>query len=340
MEFTRKETNAAKGVAICLMFSNHLYAFPDRLIHGNSYIPLIPWVNAEPYLERFGHICVAMFLFLSGYGFFLGYARSQASSIRYCLQKLQDFYVTYWLYFLIFVPIGMLLFKDIRMFHSHEIRYSPGIVNFLENFLGWSSSYNSEWWFVRMFVILLAFLCPIYLKLINQHLYAFCFLSLGLFATALFFKVDHTGSLGFLFWQMSFSIGLIFARLKLFSHPVIQYLDRVNVLWLFAGVSVSMALELRIGARIDFLLAPFFIFIVVRLVEVCNLSPLFIHLGVNSFPLWLIHSFFCYYYFQDIIFFPKYSPLVFVNLMVVSLLAIKAVEYASSRLKSRIGTQA
>lgn len=340
MEFTRKETNVAKGAAICLMFSNHLYEFPERLMHGNSYIPFIPWMDTELYLGRFGHICVAMFLFLSGYGLFLGYARSQGSSIRYCLKKLQDFYATYWLYLLIFVPIGMLFFKEVRVFNSSEARYSLDIVNFIGNFSGWSSSYNSEWWFVRMFVILLAFLCPIYLKLINQHLYAFCFLSLGLFATALFFKVDHTGSLGFLFWQMSFSVGLIFARLKLFSHPVIQYLDRVNVLWLFAGIFICVALELRIGARIDFLLAPLFIFLVVRLVEVCNLSPLFINLGINSFPLWLIHSFFCYYYFQDIIFFPKYSPLVFVNLMVFSLLTIKAVEYASSRLNSRIGTQA
>ena len=41
MEFTKEKTNIAKGVAISLMLISHLYAFPDRLLNGNYYIPTI-----------------------------------------------------------------------------------------------------------------------------------------------------------------------------------------------------------------------------------------------------------------------------------------------------------
>jgi uncharacterized membrane protein len=91
MEFTKEQTNNAKGVAICLMFAHHLYAFNNRLLNGNSYIPFIPSLNVEKQMGVFGSICVSMFLFLSGYGMFLGYLRSKKKVFNYSLIKLKDF---------------------------------------------------------------------------------------------------------------------------------------------------------------------------------------------------------------------------------------------------------
>ena len=113
MEFTKEQTNNAKGVAICLMFAQHLYPHSNRLLNGNNYIPLIPSLNLEKHIGSFGNICVSMFLFLSGYGMFLGYLRSKKKIFNYSLIKLKDFYFTYWLYFLIFIPIGILFFKHV-----------------------------------------------------------------------------------------------------------------------------------------------------------------------------------------------------------------------------------
>ena len=70
MEFTQEKTNVAKGVAICLMFSTHLYSFSDRLLNGNYYIPLIPFFDMEFYARSFGNICFSMFLFISGHGMY------------------------------------------------------------------------------------------------------------------------------------------------------------------------------------------------------------------------------------------------------------------------------
>jgi hypothetical protein len=58
MEFTKEETNIAKGAAIILMLVRHLFYFSDRILNGNSYIPLIPFLNLEVRIGFFGNICV------------------------------------------------------------------------------------------------------------------------------------------------------------------------------------------------------------------------------------------------------------------------------------------
>ncbi|WP_222422519.1 acyltransferase family protein, partial [Yersinia rohdei] len=71
MLFTKKETNYIKGIAIILMLMHHLFAFPDRIPHDANIINSLPFIgaNVDNYLANFGKICVAIFLFISGYGF-------------------------------------------------------------------------------------------------------------------------------------------------------------------------------------------------------------------------------------------------------------------------------
>ena len=328
MEFTKEKTNIAKGIAVCLMFAHHLYAFDDRMLNDNNYIPLIPFFNAEYYIGVFGNICVSMFLFLSGYGMFLGYIRSQHSPIRYSLGKLKDFYLTYWLYFLIFIPIGIKFFQEITIWQSDETRYSPEARLFVQNFLGWDSTYNEEWWFIRMFLIIVITLCPVYIKLAEKNISGIIIISLFLFLVSS--KVDYYGQLGFLFWQISFALGVLSAKIKLFSSFLIKYLDKLSNFWVFFSLLACFMIRFRLGGEIDFLIVSFFIYFTIRATTILKLSQVFAYLGKYSFPLWLVHSFFCYYYFQDIVYFPQWSPFVFIVLTTMSLLAVLVIEYLRS----------
>lgn len=331
MEFTKEQTNTAKGIAICLMFAHHLYGFSDRLLNGNSYIPLVPFFNAEIYIGHFGKICVSMFLFLSGYGMYLGYLRSKKTSLHYSILKIKDFYLTYWLYFLIFVPIGILFFQNRMLGDSNQIRYSTEPVIFLKNFVGWNSSYNGEWWFIRMFIITLLFMFPLYTKLIDKSIASVVLVSLFLFSISS--KIDAYGVFGFIFWQTSFAAGIVLAKLKFFSSRFIEDLDQTGWIWTFSWLLLCFILRLKVhGADYDFLIAPFFIYFSIRAVATLHLSKLFAYLGMYAFPLWLIHSFFCYYYFQDIVYFPKWSPLIFILLTTLSLLSVLGIEYLRSYL--------
>ncbi len=325
MEFTKEQTNVAKGVAICLMFAHHLYAFSDRLQNGNSYIPVLPFVHAETSLGNFSNICVSMFLFLSGYGMFLGYMHAKSSPLNYSLGKLKDFYLTYWLYFLVFVPVGIIFFSKVTLPHSDKVRYSTDLTTFTANFLGWDSSYNHEWWFVQMFVATLLCLFPLYARLVEKNLQLLIFISLFLFILS--YKVNAYDKLGFIYWQTSFAVGMICAKLKFFSTALIKALDTSNAAWVFAWLLLCFVLRLRIdGTTYDFLFVPFFIYFSVRAVSALQLSGIFTYLGKYSFPLWLTHSFFCYYYFQDFVYAPKWSPLVFLTLLTSSLLSVLGIE--------------
>ncbi len=327
MEFKKEQTNIAKGTAICLMFAHHLYPFEDRFLNGNNYIPLIPFFNVEAPIGMFGGICVSMFLFLSGYGMYLGFLRSNKSALTYSLVKVKEFYFTYWLYFVIFVPIGILFFPKVTLWHSEQVRYSVEPMIFIANFVGWESTYNGEWWFVRIFVFTLLFLFPLYAKLAATNVTLVVFASLFLFSLSS--HVSAYGKFGFIFWQTSFALGIICARSKFFESQFIEYIDKSGWIWVFSWLSLCFFLKTS-GFSYDFLIVPFFIYFSIRAIVILRWSRLFAYLGKHSFALWLIHSFFCYYYFQDIIYFPKWAPLIFMLLTTMSLLSVVSIEFLRS----------
>jgi Acyltransferase family len=338
MEFTKEKTNIAKGVALCLMFTNHLYYFPDRLLNGNYYIPLIPGFDLDFYVGNFGSICVSMFIFLSGYGMFLGYARSGKNPWQYSLKKLKDFYIIYWIYFLIFVPIGLVFFKQEHLWSSPELRYSSDLLIFLQGFLGWSARYNSEWWFVRIFILLLLCLSPLYLALGKQQPLLLGIVAMSLFTIAWTLKLEYVGTLGFMFWQISFAMGILCARARFFNSNFIKYFTGSKLIWLCLLVFVFGAARFRLGAKIDFLFVPTFVYLVVRIVELLDFSVGFNWIGKYSFQIWLTHSFFCYYYFQDFIYFPRWSPLIFGLLLSTSMLSAIVIENLRFQVKAKVLT--
>lgn len=69
----------------------------------------------------------------------------------------------------------------------------------------------------------------------------------------------------------------------------------------------------------DFILTPCFIFAVVNLLYNSVFHKLFKLLGEHSTNMWLIHSFFCYRYFQWLVFKPRLSILILIWLVMLSL---------------------
>lgn len=63
--FSREDTKLVKGFAILLMLYHHLFAFPNRIQDGSSYISLfsVLGIDSAELLGLFGKMCVALFLF-------------------------------------------------------------------------------------------------------------------------------------------------------------------------------------------------------------------------------------------------------------------------------------
>ena len=82
MSFEKKDTKIIKGIAIILMLYHHLFAFPERI--NETYISLfsIHQKTISFLIGDFGKLCVAIFIFLGGYGTYITYKEKKEGFIR------------------------------------------------------------------------------------------------------------------------------------------------------------------------------------------------------------------------------------------------------------------
>lgn len=339
-EFTKAHTQIAKGIAITLMMIHHLFRFPDR-IEKVSYISILPLGNLrlEYLLGDFGNICIAMYLFLSGYGLYMSSIKKESFSIKDSWGKIIKFLLNYWVAFIIFVPIGLIWFSD-------SARYHFNIISFLANFTTLSSSYNSEWWVVRLYIELLL-LFPLIKRILKRGIIVATVTSFGFYIVAIMMELIPVilprlsflkksfiyGDIrNILFWQITFCIGCIIAKYKLFSQINKWIAGRKVDRGVFYLAMILGIIGIRIGCSfafeiigkgnptyVDFILAPIFILISTNFVYKTKSKKMFSILGVHSTNMWLTHTFFCYYYFQSVVFMPKFSILILIWLGLLSL---------------------
>ncbi len=138
--FTKEQTEMIKGVAILLMLVHHLFGFPEWYTEGVSYIGISLRANTLEYvLGQFGHICVAVFAFITGYGMFFSYR--SGSVIKKSAKKGLSFLIGYWLVlFVIAIPVNLLLGK-------RDITVSL----VLNNLFGYDNTLVSFGWYVRFY---------------------------------------------------------------------------------------------------------------------------------------------------------------------------------------------
>lgn len=152
-EFSRTDTKAIKGFAVVLMLFHHLAGFPSRFpINFLGFESLwAPFVE-NGYLLDFAvaaKLCVSLFFFLGGYGFFI---RKKASIVSITSEIIR-LYGAYWKVFIVYIPIGILFFANGEAeLNDFCIRYlfnskQNMITIVLSDFIGWTSNLNGEWWF-------------------------------------------------------------------------------------------------------------------------------------------------------------------------------------------------
>lgn len=335
-KFTKTHTDIAKGVAIILMICHHLFGFSERL-QDVSYISVIPMSNNyyEHLFARFGGICVSMFLFLSGYGLYISYMKKGDFTFADSIKKMRSFLTNYWIVFFLFIPMRFLWFND-------NAAYVWDFKIFLSNFLVLSSSYNNEWWFARLYIELLL-LFPIIKYFLNKNIIGsistsilLCFLSLRLDVIfRLFPQLSFAkGSLLYndikiiLLWQTIFVFGCLSSKYALFEHAnsyiVKKKLDKkifyMLVILIIVVIKLKIPKLININQNyIDIMITPIFIFACTNIISSLKIKNIFIVFGKYSMNMWLTHTFFIYYYFQKIVYYPKLSVLIVVWVCLLSL---------------------
>lgn len=323
MSFTREDTKIMKAFAIFLMLYHHLFAFPDRINY--AYKPLFYYsgMTSSYIIAIFGKLCVALFLFLGGYGVY-----KSIKTNKDLMKRILSLYKHFWKVFLIVVPISLIL---------HVPRVDLHLSSFIHNFFALSLTYNGEWWFLTPYLLLIIF-SPILIRFVNKvnnNILLFMFLIIlnsfiyyvypNIFSLKIFNSYSTTllhGNFANMFSCLPpFLCGMIFAKTQLLDKIKSKFSGYYFIDIICCCILIILIFFRRHVINWDFIFAP--IFIICVMIILCNslfkyLRLVLVKIGEQSTNIWLTHSFFCYLWCQKFIYLPKYSILIFLLLLTVS----------------------
>ena len=160
MELSKQDTTAIKGIAILLMLWHHLFL---------STVEYGVWANSFASIAK---LCVALFLFVSGYGLTKQYSKLEKphfkNTVKFLVLRYLKFFFPYWFCFAIIVAVG-------NAFGYGFADAYPSSRNTLKCFLldVWGqmgyASYLPTWWFNKMILQLYLVFPLLYLLVRNRY---------------------------------------------------------------------------------------------------------------------------------------------------------------------------
>ena len=327
MELSKSDIKATKGLAILFMLFLHLFCRTD--INGLYNVSLT--INGKPfiyYLALFCDACVPIYLFCSGYGL---YSSNSKQSLNFTknLIRIMKLMVNYWIILIIFISIGFIAGKG-ELF--------PGSAGkFLSNFFLFSSSYCGAWWFLQTYVIL-AFLSPIIIKLVNKYRCTLLIsISLVVYLLSYIQHIKHAlyfgdnkiiilainavilvGSS-----QLSFIVGCIAVKHKIYSR-LYEKAHNLKLKNIFCLIGILLLIVIH-SLYESMIIAPFtgivFMFIFNLMNKTSSVQKTLNYFGEHSTNIWLTHMFFYMIIFPKLVFAPKYPILIFPWLIILCLVS-------------------
>ena len=329
--FTKVHTQIAKGIAILLMVYHHLFVLPERL--GYNYISVINMTgfDLQSYIANFAKICVNIFVFCSGIGLYYSLIKMESLKAMYKKVIFQGlkFLTNYWIILLFLFPIGVGL-------GFFELSVGTIIKIGVATYAG-----VGEWWFVKLYICLIL-VAPLLVRLfqdisISKKIIPF----VGAFSALILVKVVArflSPELGPVYKAIKFYVNIIDLKCVL-VFIVAMLCVKFNAIELyqkFEGgmksliclISLAIAIEIRVifsnsptSMDVDFIVVPLFILPIVTLLENTKGAGVLGFFAKHSTNIWLTHTFWCYYYGQEIVLLPRYSILIYLWLLVLALIS-------------------
>lgn len=321
-EFSVRDTNIAKGIALCLMLVHHLF-YKDYIYVSDIYIYGHQICNTLSYYSK---VCLAMFVILSGYGLNEVTKRNKISIKNFYKNYLLKLYLNYWVIWVIFLPVGVIVFGRslIQVYGNNHILIKM-IINMLglQVFFGFDG-YNPTWWFMSIIIplyIVFPFLKTLIYKY-KEYMLLICFLlmftNISLWRLNLSAVLDDS--------ILPFALGIYlsmnncFVYIKNFKFRV-KYLKTLLYLlillfiiyWRRFGIIVS-------GTKIDSVFGFLIIIIGYEYLSKGNVLYTFLmFIGKHSSNIFLFHTFIFLYFFHDFIYWFKYPIIIFFVLLFICL---------------------
>lgn len=314
MSLTQQHTSVIKGLAIIAMILHHL--FYDHSEYGF-------------FIQQLGlicKVCVAIFLFLSGYGLTIQFTKIFCNglgnivvALKFLFNRYVKFYLSYWFIFIIFVPIGIYIFgRDLSIPYGNEYNI---LYNLLKDIIGISGfhSYNITWWFNQLILKLYLFF-PLLFILTRKK-------SLGLLILTFSYRYPEYFPfiLGMTIASNQEWINKMFIRMKYISVVSVLF---VLLLCVFRQIS---SIHYASGTYLDGFIAAFLSFFVVSVCQSKG-NKYLEFLGKHSFNMYMTHTFIISYFFHDFVYSLKYPVLIFPVVLFSTLVISIILEFTKHRM--------
>jgi peptidoglycan/LPS O-acetylase OafA/YrhL len=331
---TRQDTSVMKGIAICAMLFHHLYGFPPDGVE--------PYTGVLAWFGILGKICVALFLFCSGYGLAANYKpQSLLDDVKFIAKRLVKFYANYWVIFLIFVPIT--IFACHRSLADAYGAGSNVMVCLLKDIMGIQGfdSYNITWWF-NLLIIILYLIFPLLYRA-AQHA-PWMVLLIGLVVMRMAYHLPYS-SIDVFTYQFPFVVGVVWQLYENKFTKVTTWLTEHK--YIFAICSVALAvlfIVLRMwpiipswsGSRIEAFLSCSIVLMVISIGRYMpHTSNAFAFLGKHSINIYMMHTFFNAFYCKELLHTGEWlrGGGNFVLLMIICLLISMVIEFLKEKIR-------
>lgn len=300
---SKQDTSVMKGIAIIAMLCHHVYTCqPD-------------WVEAYPYVLTMigvlGKVCVAIFLFCSGYGLSVQYDKvlyatntfldTVRGTIRFLLKRFIKFYSAYWFIFLIFVPITVFFFdRPLAAAYGENVNIVKRLIFDILGIQGFQS-YNITWWFNYLIILLYLFF-PILFFAIRKAKWLGLIVSLLLMRMAN--KLGIFNYYDLLLWQFPFVLGIGWATYQDKLNSLSKYIRKYPI-YFTVGVTALLCVGIAqrlyniipfgniTGVRFDGPLTVLILLTVIAVLRKCTYAYQVLNfLGKHSINIYMIHTFF------------------------------------------------
>lgn len=313
MVLTKDNTAAIKGFAILCMVWHHL--FLSTAAYGE-------WAH---YLSIFGKVCVALFLFVSGYGLTIQYDKindhTLKNTVGFLLKRYAKFFMAYWFCMLTVMVVGNL------SGYTFAVAYPPQrnhLKCFLFDCFGWMGyeSYINTWWFNKLIIQLYLIFPVLFLLLKNKYvryLSLVAILVIEQFSLIPVFPIIEGG-------LCAFFIGMLAAKVKGGYSEILH--DKKILVVAIVGLTVFVFLRFVCPSIrysiIDGCVALCIGFII-SVVSKNYSFPVLRFFGKYATIMYLTHTLF-HKVLYNTIYFTNFAPAIFITLLAISLIAAIAIQ--------------
>ncbi|MBR6948689.1 MAG: acyltransferase family protein [Bacilli bacterium] len=339
-EFKKNNSQALKGIAICLMLFHHSFLSVERFMgYSINFYPLSQ--DRAIRIALFFKICVSIYAFITGYGLMLSYKQilkkknlNNIDDSKWVVTRIIKTFSGYW----IIVALSMIVCQliDSRtqslFFNGNIIK---GIVDILFNFSGLAYLFgvdllNGTWWYMSI-ALLFIISIPILYRSIQKYGYLITGLLIITIPRVLSIRFSSESYTAFIF---AVFLGMLcadknlivrMANLNIFKNTknktnslIKFFLETILVIILY---KVYQKIPLSRFWEINFGLIPMIIIMYLYnfYLELPIIKNILEYLGKHSMNIFLLHTFLRAFYLKDFIMGKGHFLLIFITLLLSSL---------------------